>query len=184
MPVLTLYESSADGHSDRKLRFFCSIVESLTDDENGVLFGFLWLGGVLFEFLTLKLPLICTFLPVFATYGITFVYQAKVILFLCTNRTTTHFSGLSEIFPEVLFLCEKGKKSAKITPDQLMLQKKTWQVYFKVLNQNAENPRGQAILWNFAKKCTFGRITDFRKNRNTGRGLNPPKPHKYSMSLT
>ena len=59
-----------------------------------------------------------------ATYGITFVYQAKVILFLCTNRIATRFLGLSEVFQEVLFFCEIGKKSAKIFPDQLMLQKK------------------------------------------------------------
>ena len=60
-----------------------------------------------------------------------------------------------------------------------MLQKKAWQVYFKVLNQNAGNPHGQAISWILAKKCTFGRITDFRKNRNIGRDLNPSNPHKY-----
>ena len=42
-----------------------------------------------------------------------------------TNRIATRFFGLSEKFPEVLFFCEIGKKSAKIFPDQLMLQKKT-----------------------------------------------------------
>jgi len=36
------------------------------DSENGVLFVFLTPDGVLFEFLTLKVPLKRTFLPVFA----------------------------------------------------------------------------------------------------------------------
>ena len=54
-------------------------------------------------------------------------------------------------------------------------------MYFKVLNQNAQNPRVQAISWIFAKKCTFGLITNFCKNRSTGRDLNPSNPHKHLL---
>jgi len=56
-------------------------------------------------------------LPVFATYGITFVYQADVFFFLLKNRIATRFAGifgLSDEKPEVLIFCLKPLKNRKI----------------------------------------------------------------------
>ena len=116
-----------------------------------------------------------------ATYGITFVYQAKVILFLCANRITTRFFGLLGNFPELLFFCETAKKWAKIFPNRLMLQKNGKGACSGIWTKTSETRVARPFLELLQKKCTFGLITNFRKNRSTGRDLNPSKSHEHLL---